>query len=195
MTNSISMSENQIADQFSQALEILQIFNNSENISKITKAGDIMTSSIKEGGKIISCGNGGSMSDAMHFAEELTGRFRDDRPSIAALSISDPSHITCVGNDYGFESIFSRYIEGVGKPGDVLLAISTSGNSKNVINAINEAKKKGMLVIGLTGKTGGEMANLCDVEIRAPYSEYADRAQEIHIKVIHSLIGYIENKI
>lgn len=195
MTNSISMSKNQIADQFSQALEILQIFNNSENIAKITKAGDIMTSSIKEGGKIISCGNGGSMSDAMHFAEELTGRFRGDRPSIAALSISDPSHITCVGNDYGFDSIFSRYIEGVGKPGDVLLAISTSGNSKNVINAINEAKTKGMLVIGLTGKTGGEMANLCDVEIRAPHSEYADRAQEIHIKVIHSLIGYIENNI
>ncbi|MFT6922123.1 MAG: D-sedoheptulose 7-phosphate isomerase [Crocinitomicaceae bacterium] len=195
MTNSISMSENQIADQFSQSLEILQLFNNSENIAKITRAGDIMTSSIKDGGKIISCGNGGSMSDAMHFAEELTGRFRDDRPSIAALSISDPSHITCVGNDYGFDSIFSRYIEGVGKPGDVLLAISTSGNSKNVINAINEAKRKGMLVIGLTGKTGGEMANLCDVEIRAPHSEYADRAQEIHIKVIHSLIGYIENNI
>jgi len=195
VTNSISMSENQIADQFSQALEILQIFNNSENIAKITRAGDIMTSSIKAGGKIISCGNGGSMSDAMHFAEELTGRFRDDRPSIAALSISDPSHITCVGNDYGFDSIFSRYIEGVGKQGDVLLAISTSGNSKNVINAINEAKRKGMLVIGLTGKTGGEMANLCDVEIRAPHSEYADRAQEIHIKVIHSLIGYIENNI
>ncbi len=195
MTNSISMSENQIADQFSQSLKILQLFNNSENISKITRAGDIMTSSIKDGGKIISCGNGGSMSDAMHFAEELTGRFRDDRPSIAALSISDPSHITCVGNDYGFDSIFSRYIEGVGKPGDVLLAISTSGNSKNVINAINEAKRKGMVVIGLTGKTGGEMANLCDVEIRAPHSEYADRAQEIHIKVIHSLIGYIENNI
>ena len=195
MTNSISMSENQIADQFSQSLKILQLFNNSENISKITRAGDIMTSSIKDGGKIISCGNGGSMSDAMHFAEELTGRFRDDRPSIAALSISDPSHITCVGNDYGFDSIFSRYIEGVGKPGDVLLAISTSGNSKNVINAINEAKRKGMAVIGLTGKTGGEMANLCDVEIRAPHSEYADRAQEIHIKVIHSLIGYIENNI
>ncbi len=195
MTNSISMSENQIADQFSQSLKILQLFNNSENIAKITKAGDIMTSSIKDGSKIISCGNGGSMSDAMHFAEELTGRFRDDRPSIAALSISDPSHITCVGNDYGFDSIFSRYIEGVGKPGDVLLAISTSGNSKNVINAINEAKRKGMAVIGLTGKTGGEMANLCDVEIRAPHSEYADRAQEIHIKVIHSLIGYIENNI
>ena len=189
------MSKNQIADQFSQALEILQIFNNSENIEKISKAGDIMTYSLKSGGKIISCGNGGSMSDSMHFAEELTGRFRDDRPSISAISISDPSHITCVANDYGFEYIFSRFIEGVGNSGDVLLAISTSGNSKNVINAINAAKKKGMLVIGLTGKTGGEIANLCDVEIRAPHSEFADRAQEIHIKVIHALIGYIENNI
>ncbi len=189
------MSENQIADQFSQALEILQIFNNSKNIAKITKAGDIMASSIKGGGKIISCGNGGSMCDAMHFAEELTGRYRNDRPSIPALSISDPSHITCVGNDYGFDSIFSRYVESVGNKGDVLLAISTSGNSKNIINAINAAKSKGMLVVGLTGKTGGEMANLCDVEIRAPHSEYADRAQEIHIKVIHSLIGHIENNI
>jgi len=189
------MSENQIVDQFSQALEILQIFNNSENIKKITKAGDIMASSIKSGGKIISCGNGGSMCDAMHFAEELTGRFRDDRPSIPALSISDPSHISCVGNDYGFEFIFSRYVESVGSKGDVLLAISTSGNSKNVINAINVAKEKGMLVVGLTGKTGGAMADLCDIEIRAPHSDYADRAQEIHIKVIHSLIGHIENNI
>jgi len=195
VTNSISMSENQIVDQFSQALEILQIFNNSENIKKITKAGDIMASSIKSGGKIISCGNGGSMCDAMHFAEELTGRFRDDRPSIPALSISDPSHISCVGNDYGFEFIFSRYVESVGSKGDVLLAISTSGNSKNVINAINVAKEKGMLVVGLTGKTGGAMADLCDIEIRAPHSDYADRAQEIHIKVIHSLIGHIENNI
>lgn len=189
------MSQNQIADQFSQALEILQIFNNSENIEKITKAGEIMVSSIKNGGKIISCGNGGSMSDAMHFAEELTGRYRDDRPSIPALSISDPTHITCVGNDYGFDFIFSRFVEGIGIKGDVLLAISTSGNSKNVLNAIKAAKSKGMLVIGLTGKTGGAIANLCDVEIRAPHSEFADRAQEIHIKVIHSLIGYIENNI
>ena len=195
MTNSISMSENQIADQFSQALEILQIFNNSENIAKITKAGDTMASSIKNGGKIISCGNGGSMCDAMHFAEELTGRYRNDRQSIPALSISDPSHITCVGNDYGFDFIFSRYIESVGNKGDVLLAISTSGNSKNIVNAIHTAKTKGMLVVGLTGKTGGKMADLCDIEIRAPHSEYADRAQEIHIKVIHSLIGYIENNI
>ena len=133
------------------------------------------------------------MCDAMHFAEELTGRYRNDRPSIAAIAISDPSHISCVANDYGFEYIFSRYIESIGKKGDVLLAISTSGNSKNIVNAIRAAREKEMLVIGLTGKTGGDMATLCDVEIRAPHSEYADRAQEIHIKVIHALIDHIEN--
>ena len=135
------------------------------------------------------------MSDAMHFAEELTGRFRDDRKSIPAISISDPSHITCVGNDYGFDFIFSRFIEGVGNEGDVLLAISTSGNSKNVIEASEVAKAKGMKVIALTGKFGGKMAEIADIEIRAPHSEYADRAQEIHIKVIHALIGYIENNV
>ena len=189
------MSERQIADHFSEASQILLKFNTPENVKKIVNAGSIMVSAISAGGKIISCGNGGSLCDAMHFAEELTGRYRDDRPSIPALSISDPSHITCVGNDYGFEYIFSRYVESVGNKNDVLLAISTSGNSKNVINAIKAAKHKGMKVIGLTGKTGGEMASMCDVEIRAPHSEYADRAQEIHIKVIHSLIDFIEKNL
>lgn len=189
------MRKKQIADHFSESLEILQLFNISENHEKIAEAADIMSLAIKNGNKIISCGNGGSMCDAMHFAEELTGRYRDDRQSIAAISISDPSHITCVGNDYGFDYVFSRFIQGVGKEGDVLLAISTSGNSKNVINAVKEAKKNKMLVIGLTGKTGGEMATLCDIEIRAPYSQFADRAQEIHIKVIHALIDSIENNL
>lgn len=195
MKKSVSMSIEQIADQFSEANEILQKFNNSENHKKIADAATIMASSVKNGGKIISCGNGGSMCDAMHFAEELTGRFRNDRGSIPAISISDPSHISCVGNDYGFEFIFSRFIEGMGNEGDVLLAISTSGNSVNVLNAISAARKKGMKVIGLTGKDGGKMADLCDVEIRAPHSEYADRAQEIHIKVIHSLILSIEAEV
>lgn len=193
MQKSISMSINQVANQFLQALETLQQFNTPENFEKIVDAGKIMVSSLQSNGKIISCGNGGSMCDAMHFAEELTGRYRNDRPSIAAIAISDPSHISCVANDYGFEYIFSRYIESIGKKGDVLLAISTSGNSKNVVNAIRAAREKEMLVIGLTGKTGGDMATLCDVEIRAPHSEYADRAQEIHIKVIHALIDHIEN--
>ena len=186
------MSTKQIADQFSEAVEILQKFNNSNNYQLIEKAGLAMVSALKNGKKIISCGNGGSMCDAMHFAEELSGRYRNDRPAVAAISISDPSHISCVANDYGFQFVFSRYLEGFGQEGDVLLAISTSGNSENILNAIDVARKKGMIVIGLTGKTGGKMAEKCDVEIRAPHSEYADRAQEIHIKVIHCLIEQIE---
>jgi D-sedoheptulose 7-phosphate isomerase len=187
------MNTKQIADHFSEAIEILQKFNNSANHQKIETAGILMVNSIQNGGKIISCGNGGSMCDAMHFAEELTGRYRCDRKALPAISISDASHISCVGNDYGYDFIFSRYLEALGNKGDVLLAISTSGNSKNVLNAIQVAKDKGMLVVGLTGKDGGKMASICDVEIRAPHSEFADRAQEIHIKVIHSLIDFIEN--
>lgn len=189
------MSKKQIADHFSESLEILQKFNTPDNFNKIEEAGNIMVNSLKNEGKIISCGNGGSMCDAMHFAEELSGRYRDDRRALAAVSISDPSHISCVGNDYGFDFIFSRYVESVGRSNDTLLAISTSGNSKNVLNAIAAAKKLGMKVVGLTGKTGGQMANLCDIEIRAPHSDYADRAQEIHIKIIHSLIDHIENNV
>jgi D-sedoheptulose 7-phosphate isomerase len=193
LTKSINVQPmKQIADQFTEAYLILQKFNNEANFRLIEQAGNLMVTAIENSGKIISCGNGGSMCDAMHFAEELTGRYRDDRPGIPALSISDPSHISCVANDYGYDFVFSRYVESVGQPGDVLLGISTSGNSKNVINAIEAARKKGMKVVGLTGKDGGKMADLCDVEIRAPFSPYADRAQEIHIKVIHSLIGHIE---
>ena len=135
------------------------------------------------------------MCDAMHFAEELSGRYRENRKALPALSISDPSHMSCVANDYGYQYVFSRYLEAVGQTGDVLLAISTSGNSSNIIEAIHVAQSKGIKIVGLTGKTGGGMASLCDVEIRAPHSEYADRAQEIHIKVIHSLIDFIERNI
>jgi D-sedoheptulose 7-phosphate isomerase len=129
----------------------------------------------------------------MHFAEELSGRYRGNRKALAAMAISDPSHISCVGNDYGYDFIFSRYVEALGKSGDILLGISSSGNSRNVILAMETAKAMGMKTIGLTGKDGGAMASLCDIEIRAPKSEYADRAQEIHIKVIHALIDSIEH--
>lgn len=190
------MSINSIKNNFLEAKQILDQFVQDEhNISKIAEAAEVMLDAIKTGNKIISCGNGGSMCDAMHFAEELSGRFRDNRKPIAALSISDASHITCVGNDYGFDEIFSRYIEAIGNKGDVLLAISTSGNSKNVLKAVEVAKQKQMKVIALTGKDGGLLASITDVEIRAPYSKYADRAQEIHIKVIHSLIHYIEENV
>ncbi len=187
---------NHIKQHFSEAHEVLSKFlADDNNFKTIEAAGQIMVDSIKNGGKIMSCGNGGSMCDAMHFAEELTGRYRNDRPAIAAISMSDVSHMACVGNDYGYDFVFSRYLDAVGREGDVLLGISTSGNSKNVLNAMDIARKKGIKIIGLTGKDGGKMAGNCDVEIRAPQSQYADRAQEIHIKVIHSLIDYIERNL
>ncbi len=181
-----------VKKQFEEAQKVLIQFQTEENFKKIESAIEIMSSALKNNKKIISCGNGGSMCDAMHFAEELSGRFRNNRKGLAAVSISDPSHISCVANDYGYEFVFSRYIEALGETGDVLLGISTSGNSKNVILAVNEAKKRGMKSIVLTGKDGGELAALADLEIRAPYSDFADRAQEIHIKVIHNLILGIE---
>lgn len=190
------MSTKQIADHFLEAQSILsQFIENQNNFERIKTAGDEMIRAVNSGGKIISCGNGGSMSDAMHFAEELTGRFRENRGPIPAIAISDPSHISCISNDYGYEHIFSRFVESLGSKGDVLLAISTSGNSKNVINAVNAAKEKGIFVVGLTGKDGGKMAELVDLEIRTPMSNWADRVQEIHIKIIHSLIHYIESNL
>jgi D-sedoheptulose 7-phosphate isomerase len=186
------MSKETIRKHFDEAAEVLKSFNNDENHTKIANAIILMSEALSNGNKIISCGNGGSMCDAMHFAEELSGKFRNDRKGLAALSISDPSHITCVANDYGFDEIFSRYVEAVGNKGDILLGISTSGNSGNVINAVEVALKQGIKTIVLTGKTGGALAEIADLEIRAPRSKFADRAQEIHIKVIHTLIDGIE---
>ena len=185
-----------IKKEFLQAQQALETFISDEkNFRNIEDAGNLLVKVFQSGGKVISCGNGGSMCDAMHFAEELSGRFRDDRPPLAAMAISDPSYISCVANDYGYDKVFSRYVSAFGKSGDVLLAISTSGNSKNVIEAINASKSIGVKVIGLTGKDGGVIAELCDIEIRAPHSSFSDRAQEIHIKVIHTLILYVEKKL
>jgi D-sedoheptulose 7-phosphate isomerase len=184
-----------IRKHFNDAQAALTEFFIPDNLQKIEKAGQTFVKAIKTGNKIISCGNGGSMCDAMHFAEELSGRYRNDRPALPAIAISDPAHLSCVANDYGYPFVFARMIEAIGQPGDVLLAISTSGNSENIILAINTAKDKGMSVIGLSGKDGGKMAPLCDVEIRAPYSDHSDSAQEIHIKIIHALIDFIERHI
>ena len=188
--------KDQILKELNEAKNVIDKFINDDTIiNAIEESAKIMTVSIDNGGKIISCGNGGSMCDAMHFAEELTGKFREERSPIPAVSISDPSHITCVGNDQGFDAIFSRYVESVGKTGDVLLAISTSGKSTNVIRAAEEANRKGIKVVALTGKDGGELSDLCDIEIRVPHFGYSDRIQEIHIKVIHILILLIEKNL
>lgn len=185
-----------IKDELGQAAHTLNNFLQSDSaLLSIEKAAAKMSAAIKAGNKIISCGNGGSHCDAMHFAEELSGRFRGDRKALPALSISDPSHITCVGNDYGFEFIFSRYVEGLGNKEDVLLGISTSGNSANIINAAKSAKEKGMTVIVLTGKGGGKLAGLADLLIDVPHDGFADRIQEVHIKIIHILILLIEKEV
>lgn len=187
------MANERIEGHFAEAASVLERFrSDARNLEAVRQAGDLMAAAVKAGGKLISCGNGGSLCDAMHFAEELTGKFRDHRTAIAAISISDPGHITCVANDYGFDQVFSRFVEAHGRPGDVLLAISTSGNSANVLRAAETAKAQGMKVVGLTGKDGGRLAPLCDVEVRVPHGGYADRVQEVHIKVIHAWIDHLE---
>lgn len=189
-TNSI------IKNNLVEASEILSlVMNDSAMLQNIEQAAITMVSAIKETGKIIACGNGGSMSDAMHFSEELTGKFREERNPIPAIAISDPAYITCVANDYGFREVFSRFVQAHGKKNDVLLAISTSGNSENIIRAIKTAKEKGMKVIALTGNDGGKIKKLADIEIRVPHKGYSDRIQEIHIKIIHIWIQFIETKL
>ena len=184
---------NRLDEHFSEAAQLLDtVRNDAAFMDAVEAAGTAMCQAIAQGGKIISCGNGGSMSDAMHFAEELSGRYRDDRPGLPAISCSDPSHITCVGNDYGFDQVFARFVQALGQSGDCLLAISTSGNSANVLEAAKAAKSKGMSVIGLTGRGGGALKALCDAAVDVPWNGYADRVQEVHIKVIHAWIDLIE---
>ncbi|EPL6456594.1 MULTISPECIES: D-sedoheptulose 7-phosphate isomerase [Providencia] len=189
------MYQDLIRGELTEAAETLSNFLSDEaNIEAIQQAAVLLADSFKAGGKVLSCGNGGSHCDAMHFAEELTGRYRENRPGYPAIAISDVSHLSCVSNDFGYEFVFSRFIEAVGMKGDVLLGISTSGNSGNIIKAIAAAREKGMKVITLTGKDGGKMAGTADIEIRVPHFGYADRIQEIHIKVIHILIQLIEKE-
>lgn len=189
------MYHNEIKAELDQAAEVLKTFlGNEKTIDSIERAALLLATAFKNKGKVLSCGNGGSHCDAMHFAEELTGRFRENRPAYPAIAISDPAHLSCVGNDFGYAAVFSRYVDAVGQSGDVLFALSTSGNSVNIINAIGAAKAKGMKVIALTGKNGGKVADWADVEIRVPHFGYADRIQEIHIKVIHILILLIEKE-
>lgn len=185
---------NIITDSLASAKAELDAFiSDPAAVTSIEATALLMADSLRQGGKIISCGNGGSLCDATHFAEELTGRFREDRRPLPAMAINDPAYLTCVGNDYSFEDVFSRWVEAFGKPGDVLLAISTSGTSANVLKAAEAARKLGMKVVALTSKKGKPLAELADVTIAAPDAPHSDRIQEIHIKVIHILIETIEN--
>ncbi len=172
------------------ALDML--VQNMQSMRDIADAASTIIAAFEGKGRVFSCGNGGSMCDAMHFAEELTGRYRLDRAALPAIAIGDASHMSCVGNDLGYEQVFSRYLEAHGRSGDCLLAITTSGTSKNVIRAVRAAKALNMKVIALTGRRNPELEALSDVYVCTPGGQFADRVQELHIKVLHILIELIE---
>jgi len=157
------------------------------------RAADLMVAAVRQGGTLFACGNGGSMTNAQHFAEELTGRFRGDRPPLRAMAISDPSHLTCVANDYGYEFVFSKFIEAFARPGDVLFALSTSGKSPNVLRAAESMKAAGGIVIASSGNRDTALAELADVSFALGSSRWADRIQESELVVIHSLMQAIED--
>lgn len=185
-----------IQDSLNEALSALQTFiGNPSNIEAIEQAASLMADALGAGHTILTCGNGGSLCDASHFAEELTGRFRSNRMALPAVALNDAAHITCVGNDYAFDEIFSRGVEAIGRQGDVLMAISTSGESSNILRAVDAAHRKGMKVLGLTSDTGNTLHRTADVAVCAPKTRYSDRIQEIHIKVIHIAIECIEKKL
>jgi len=171
-----------------------KFIEDEQNIKQIETAIGLFVDSFKNKGRVFSCGNGGSMCDSLHFAEELTGRYRKDRAPLPATGISEAGHITCIANDFGFEHIFSRFVEAWGQSGDCLLAISTSGNSANVIKAVEVAKAKGMKVVGLLGKDGGKLKSMVDVPLIIP-CPITDRIQEVHIKCIHIFIEGIEREL
>lgn len=173
---------------------VTDFLQSPEQIEKCVRFSKMMVETYRQGGSVFSCGNGGSHCDAMHFAEELTGRYRKDRRPLGALALGDPSHTTCVSNDYGFEHIFSRQLEGLGRKGDLLIGLSTSGNSKNVIAAVEVAKAKGIKTVGLLGRDGGKLREMVDLPIIIPATT-SDRIQEMHIKIIHTVIETVEREL
>jgi D-sedoheptulose 7-phosphate isomerase len=188
--------QNHITSSLNEAQAALTaLLSNPAALATIEDAARLLIRVFENKGRVYSCGNGGSMCDAMHFAEELTGRYRLDRPGLAATAISDAGHMTCVGNDLGYEQVFSRYVESHGRPGDCLVALSTSGTSKNVVRAAAAARALGMEVIILSGKRSEALEALSTVYICTPGGQFADRVQELHIKVLHILIELIERKL
>jgi len=164
-------------------------------VNAIASVSQLLIKTFERRGRVFSCGNGGSMCDAMHFAEELTGRYRNKRPALAAVAISDPGYLSCVGNDFGYDHVFSRYLEAHARSGDCLIALSTSGSSRNVLNAAKMAQSLGVSVIGLSGHPDTPLASLCEIYICTPAGQFADRVQELHIKILHILIELVERRL
>ena len=179
-------------DALTEAQQLTQTFlNDASLMGKCEKFTDLLSELFEREGNLFTCGNGGSHCDAMHFAEELTGRFRKERRPLGALALGDATHTTCVSNDYGFEQVFSRQLEGLGRKGDLLVGLSTSGNSKNVCEAFTVAKRKGIKTVALLGRDGGALKGMADLAIVIP-AQTSDRIQEMHIKIIHTVIETVE---
>lgn len=182
-----------IADSFTEARETLDAFiSDPACLAGVRRFAELAQGTLTGGGKLLACGNGGSMCDAMHFCEEWTGRFRGNRDALPAIAFSDPSQLSCIANDFGYEEVFARSVAAYGREGDLLLAISTSGNSPNILRAVAEAKARGIHVVGLLGKGGGQLKDAVDVSIVVPRATTSDRIQELHIKVIHIVIEAVE---
>ena len=156
---------------------------------------DLCASTLESGGRLLSCGNGGSLCDAMHFAQECAGRLFRDRPALSAMALSDPAQLTAIANDYGFEQVFARQLEAHGRPGDVLVAISTSGNSENLVQAVQSARHRGIRSVGLLGRGGGKLLEQVDLALVVPHAVRPDRIQEMHIKILHAAIEAVESRL
>jgi len=186
------MLKENIRNSYLTAFETVKAFvENEENIEKTEKIAQELALAYKNGKKSLIAGNGGSNCDAMHFAEEFTGRFRKDRRALPSISISDSSHITCVGNDYGFDFVFAKGVEAFGQEGDFFFGISTSGNSKNIIEAVKSAKERNLKTVALLGKDGGKLKGVCDYEFIIS-GETSDRIQEVHMMILHIIIEGVE---
>ncbi len=173
---------------------LTEFINSPQTWDLLTKFSNLLITSYKSGGKIMICGNGGSHCDALHFAEELTGRYRKDRKALGAIALGEASHVTCVSNDYGFQYIFSRSVDALGRTGDALIGLSTSGNSANVIEAFKSAKAMNIPTIALLGKGGGELAKMADLAIIVPGAT-SDRIQELHMLMLHTVIETVEREL
>jgi D-sedoheptulose 7-phosphate isomerase len=186
---------NSIEHSFHEAQHVLSQFLQDEaQLHRVQLFADKLAAAFRAGCKAMSCGNGGSMSDAMHFAEEWSGRYRKERPPMPAIAFSDPGHMSCVANDYGYAEVFARQVQAFGREGDLLLMLSTSGNSPNLLRAAEEARLRGVFTVGLLGKGGGELLPLCDLPIIVPGTT-SDRIQELHIKIIHIVIETVERQL
>lgn len=183
---------NEIAESIEEGIKAALQMRDKKVATFIESLARLIAHTYSSDKKILICGNGGSLCDAMHFAEELTGLFRKPRPAIGAIALSDPGHMSCVGNDLGFEKVYSRAVEALGKKGDLLIVLTTSGNSLNIIEALHTAKGQGLKTVSFLGKTGGKAAGLADLEWIVKDFTYSDRIQELHMMAIHIVIEMVE---